>query len=484
MPQRAEPSAAASAETEPKSLDQLARELLVRDGADDPGREEARKAIQSLAEDLYHITLTHGLGRADPVARFWHAWDALLNEAGAGQPPAETTADGRRERDADAAPAGVGDSEPDDLGWSEGHPRPDDESAGSGLDDTSIDGGIGGGAGSRDGSAAGMIGLMGAAPAADPAAPAAAARPVTIGTAGHRSPDRPLQPLLAIWARTFSGHEGWRTALGYVPVDDAEIPPSILWELIHLGLLRLREDEVAHLRDQLRREVGDWGVTEALVPKCTQLDSPGIPLHPAKMPDTSIPPRLHQEVEGVDKVMRDKYPWLVIATSDLLFLGDFDRNLGVNMIGVRSGPGLQPVDDSTWRKYKSMLLSRIKDLARANDPATEVRLLIGVDEMLAGLVPDPLPERFSWWDNRREALADRLREAVKARGGEVRHVGGSHREADKVTSSNVSVAAPPSAKPGDVLWILRWPYRSPKGQDRGRMIYAGSEPAGQGSGSR
>jgi hypothetical protein len=474
MHQRTEPSGTVSAqpETDPTSLDQLARELLAYDASDSPGRgrEEAREAIDAFAAQLYYIKLTYRLNRTDLVARFWHAWHALLDEADNGPQPDEMT----------AASEDMSQAACDSLSL-EDHSQPDGSSISNRADPASQ-----AEANKGERPARSIRQDLASQPAGDSSGGTASASTLTIGTPGaspqlnreaQRRRDTSPQRLRAYWDENLREHE----ALDYVLTDDDTVLPRTVWELMHLGLLRLPEEEAARRRRELLGVVGDTasGTTRGLVPPCQALSSRGIALHTAELTDSSIGSDIHEAVKR-SPLTRSEYQWLAIATSDLLFLGEFDRSLGINMLGIKTGDGLQALDDQLWPTYSTQLLDRVKALAEARDQVSKVRSLVRVDEMLAGLVPNPLPESYSWWQKRRTALIRGLQEEIAALGGEVVAVGGAHAAAEAVTHGNVSVPAPPGQKPGDVLWILRTPYRTRKGENEvqpGRMIFARSESA-------
>lgn len=504
-----------------QALPELARAALAAEG-DDAVRAQVRQVFVVFAEELYHLKLSHSLGWADPVARFLLVWERLLEEsairslegdkeaeqeqeAESQVPAAQDAADGEQaaddttageERTENGNPAGAGAE-----GQASGTEAHTSETVnGTRLNAEPVNAGQISGEQVNDQAGSGAASAV-TEPTAPGGAPATAAGKDQALSAGDDKPggDKVLTVFGSgtgdVLARVYTcwddavRHGALGDAADYVPRGDDAGPPAATWNLMHLTLLRLPESEARRWRQDLAKAAG---VAEeqgpGLVPACEPLGSAGIALHPAELyaADLRRPGagrRIHPALAGLRPPPRQDYAWLVAAASDLLHLGEHDRALGLNMPAIKMEDGLQPPDPETWTKYHENLVGRVKPLAERSEADELVRTLVRLDEMLAGLLPVPLPQRYSWWQKRREMLLLRLREHVRNLGGRVEEVGSLHSAAEAVTDRNVSVPAPPGKKAGDVLWTLAVPYRVPSGRGglhRGRIIYAG-QPASRGT---
>ncbi|MFI9809553.1 hypothetical protein ACIHEJ_35385 [Streptomyces sp. NPDC052301] len=110
-------------------------------------------------------------------------------------------------------------------------------------------------------------------------------------------------------------------------------------------------------------------------------------------------------------------------------------------------------------------------LSRLPDSGGVAPAIVGADELLAALVPDPMPHRDSWWFHRRRGLRQKLASYLASLQLEVQvHDQLSTYVTNELTQNNIELV---DQAGNTVLWWLRMPYRA-KGTtewNKGRMIH-------------
>ncbi|MDQ1013165.1 hypothetical protein QFZ82_007650 [Streptomyces sp. V4I23] len=139
-------------------------------------------------------------------------------------------------------------------------------------------------------------------------------------------------------------------------------------------------------------------------------------------------------------------------------------------------------DGDVRDRYRQRVDGRLTELARSleGDATQIVPALVKADEVLAALVPDPLPPRDSWWYHRRRALQKKLTSHIVACGVEVQAHGAL--SAGKAEWTENDIAS--EKRSGDtVLWWLRLPCRvADESWQAGRMIHEKPTASGPASG--
>ncbi|MFF9120507.1 hypothetical protein ACF09Y_33900 [Streptomyces massasporeus] len=309
-------------------------------------------------------------------------------------------------------------------------------------------------------------------------------------------PDRALGPAevlrlsLVNEFRTLTepGSENWQALVRPELARSAEpvtlLRPDLggLWRTLHLLALRLPVEDAARLRTRWRAMATDlfYGVDgDGLVPGLPGVVEP-LPLRAPESVMTQLAIRDHAKallarggVTDVEMAGKLRYLFALIQehASENRLLAQYDSGLVVALESLAGGNVLRIGTGDVINQYLRQVDAQLADLAlSATHAPLHQHTLVNADEALAALLPDPVPNRDSWWHHRRRALQKKLTPYLASSGFEVQAHGTLTAVAsDQTKKTNIAS----DKRTGDaILWWLRLPYRTQHGSwQKGRMIH-------------
>lgn len=270
-----------------------------------------------------------------------------------------------------------------------------------------------------------------------------------------------------------------------------------LWRTLHLLALRLPTQDAEHLRARWRAMATDilYGVDgDGLVPGLPGIVQ-ALQLRDLETNMTQIAIRDHSkallERRGLVNGLVDLGSGGPAAGKLRYLLALIEEYAGENLLLARYDPsvvvaleyaseGRFPVrHDHPERighrdvmdRYRRHVAERLTNLARSlgDEDGAQTTVLVKADEVLAALVPDPVPGRDSWWYRRRRALQKKVTLFLAPSGVEVQAHGALFPSVtDEQTQNNIVS----EQRAGEtILWWIRLPYRVQDGSwEKGRMI--------------
>ncbi|WP_328406419.1 hypothetical protein OHS70_38425 (plasmid) [Streptomyces sp. NBC_00390] len=266
--------------------------------------------------------------------------------------------------------------------------------------------------------------------------------------------------------------------------EPAPRPPtrlSDLWRTLHLLALRLPPEDAEGLRTRWRSiALGTLGYVDGdgLVPglpgivEALRLRNPESTMTQAALHNHAQALLARGAVTGIE--IPGKLRYILALVQEYAYenqlLARYDHHLAVALDSLSTSP--VPLSYSNaMDSYPRRVNDRLTELARSlGRDAAQVHLaLVKADEVLAALVPDPLPRRDSWWYYRRRALQKKLSSYLVSSGVEVQAHGALFAGKDEWTKNDIAS----EVRSGDtILWWLRLPYRATEGNwQPGRMIH-------------
>ncbi|MFD3457063.1 hypothetical protein ACFWVC_33415 [Streptomyces sp. NPDC058691] len=260
--------------------------------------------------------------------------------------------------------------------------------------------------------------------------------------------------------------------------------PEGLARGLRLDALRVNPgDEASPLRD-LEKALGTRSPADALLPGCGDvLQAVAIPgsgqagdllpslwpelialVAPAADPQDASPPHT-ESTEETGALGR-----IVAGAVELVTVVDESIRTGCGSLALIDQPagdqGVRQLDEQRVRSWKKRLYQCLRTLrrqspGRAAGPGREahVEALVQLDEVLAQIVPDPVPPRDSWWERRRREAVEQAGILLKAEGAEQR--GGfanyqTKENLDSLVQDSITVYG--RGDTAEVLWWIRLPY--------------------------
>lgn len=173
--------------------------------------------------------------------------------------------------------------------------------------------------------------------------------------------------------------------------------------------------------------------------------------HTVSSAETEALCRLARRALDLAAVVRES---TLVGCSGLAFIDAPGADRGVHLLAART---------ELWKRrfYSCVRTLRLHSSNRAEGSERKAYLtaLIQFDEVLAQIVPDPVPHPDSWWQRQRGESAAQLRTLLRAQGAD--HRGGFVKYEVKENFKGLVQDEIPVRKRGDtaeVLWWLRLPY--------------------------
>jgi hypothetical protein len=260
----------------------------------------------------------------------------------------------------------------------------------------------------------------------------------------------------------------------WLPGQDAELPPAVLWQRLHLATLRLPDSD--KWRQAVTRAPVQAGDTawNTLPGKCETLlvppfeETAGWRTAPGGKIDDEVRDQLGITAQPVDPHRAE----LAELATTLLAMTTMDTELLVGLESVQY-KGLGRLDETLRTAYRQDLLDRLAAYGRTayGSPESFEALLL-VDEALHSLLHIPPAAPGSWWAKLQEqARAVVFRAQRDHTGVQIQLLAQPYREARAMTGGNDVRARHDGS--GVVLRCLRlWAEVNGK-RLPGRVVYAG-----------
>ncbi|MET8679574.1 hypothetical protein ABZW18_18870 [Streptomyces sp. NPDC004647] len=457
------------------------------DGEDSGTRQSVLALFHVAAMGLYQLELDTrdlGLGGTATGARdVFQAFDALLRAVTCKpeQVPVSETGDGPQtgaasatdqEREAEpvsgAVPEGETDEDAED-GQQQEQPSPpeaeEDRNAANGPPQPAA---CGEGCEAADGDEEGQSAADAAGPAAPPHAGSA-----TSSAVSEQAQDQLERRTEKLWSHPPKGLVLLREIPGYQPSQQDILPARGSVDALARGLrvdaLRLNSGDRQGLLKDIAKALG----TAAPAP-----DSHVLPAFDAVLAQPVAGPALLHTQDADPRLMplTARAEALIEVVREAVDVG------GGLLLLEETPPRTHPV---TRHKFENWINRVRKRLNAAQRPGPGFpgfpQALIQLDEVLAEIVPDPVPERNSWWQNERARRREIVSELLKDAGGQLHDkMYPAHEERSGLLEKPVVSERNTGNR---ILWWIRLPWSTTEGSGakryKGRAICERHEPDGR-----